>query len=407
MVHALAAARPPANDQIAPLPAAAFPLGVEAIAFKQRFYPDVPLADWNDWRWQLRNRIKSLPALERVFVLSGDEREAVARAGSLPLGITPYYAGLMGLDDPQEPLRRTHIPVMNEYTVAPGESDDPLGEDPDMVAPGLVHRYPDRALFLVTSFCSTYCRYCNRSRIVGSSDRTFAVKEWEQALAYLRAHTEVRDVLLSGGDPLTIADDKLEWLLGELRAIKHIEFLRIGTKVPVVLPQRITPQLASMLRKFHPLWMSIHINHPRELTAESTEALVRLADAGIPLGSQTVLMKGINDDIAIIKPLMHGLLKNRVKPYYLFQMDPITGSSHFRTPVSKGLEIIDALRGHTSGYAVPVFAIDAPGGGGKVALVPERIAGRDGDYLILHNFEGAEYRYYDPAGTVGTVQKHA
>ncbi|MGH7187286.1 MAG: KamA family radical SAM protein, partial [Pseudomonadota bacterium] len=275
--------------------------------------------------------------------------------------------------------------------------------DHDSAVPGLVHRYPDRVLFLTTGFCSTYCRYCTRSRVVGEAggEYSFSVPQWERALAYLEAHTEIRDVLLSGGDPLTLADDKLDWLLGRLRRIKHIEFLRIGTKVPVVLPQRVTRELTRMLRKHHPLWLSLHFTHPDELTAEVAESCARLADAGIPLGSQTVLLKGINDDVEVMRPLMHGLLKIRVKPYYLYQCDPITGSAHFRTSVDKGLEIIAGLRGHTSGYAVPTYVIDAPGGGGKIALIPDPVVGRDGGDILLRNFEGGVYRYRDPQGRLG------
>lgn len=381
-----------------------FPLAAGTRAFLRRHFPDASIAEWNDWRWQLRNRIRSLAQLERVFVLSAEERDAVSRhSGSLPVGITPYYASLMSPDDPMEPLRRTHIPVGQEYLRTPGEADDPLGEDHDAAAPGLVHRYPDRVLFLSTGFCSTYCRYCTRSRMVGEAggDYQFSTRQWEQALAYIEAHTEVRDVLISGGDPLTIADDKLDYLLGRLRAIKHVEFVRIGSKVPSVLPMRITRAMVRMLRRHHPLWLSIHVTHPSELTPEVTEAYGRLADAGIPLGSQTVLLKGINDNVETMKTMMHGLLMRRVKPYYLYQCDPITGSAHFRTPVEKGIEIIEGLRGHTTGYAVPQYVIDAPGGGGKIPLLPDYIVGRDGDDLLLRNFEGGVYRYPDPGGCIG------
>ncbi|MGB1547982.1 MAG: KamA family radical SAM protein [Alphaproteobacteria bacterium] len=357
-----------------------------------------------DWRWQLRRRIKSLAELERVFALSEDEREAVHQhQGSLPVGITPYYASRMGLTDASEPLRRTHIPVGQEYLQVPGEADDPLGEDGDAAVPGLVHRYPDRVLFLVTGFCSTYCRYCTRSRMVGEAggEYSFSRNQWDQAIAYIEANPQIRDVLLSGGDPLTLADDRLDYLLGRLRAIKHLEFLRIGTKVPVVLPMRVTKALTKILKKYHPLWMSIHFTHPTELTPEVTEATARLADAGIPLGSQTVLLKGINDEVEVMKKLVHGLLMRRVKPYYLYQCDPISGSAHFRTNVSKGIEIIEGLRGHTTGYAIPQYVIDAPGGGGKIPLLPEYVVGRDGDDLLLRNFEGGLYRYPDPGGTTG------
>jgi lysine 2,3-aminomutase len=385
-----------------------FPVSPQSRSFYRRFYPGTSTIEWNDWRWQMRTRVRTLDELERIFRLSSDEREAVARhEGALPVGITPYYASLMGLSDAREPLRRTHIMTGEEYVLGPGEADDPLGEDHDTVVPGLVHRYPDRVLFLTTGTCSTYCRYCTRSRLVGNpgGEYQFSTRQWEQALAYLEEHREVRDVLLSGGDPLTIGDDKLDWLLGRLRAIKHIEFLRIGTKMPVVLPQRITKNLVGILRKHHPLWMSIHFTHPVELTPEVTEATARLADAGVPLGSQTVLLKGINDSPDVMVPLMHGLLKRRVKPYYLYQCDPIRGSSHFRTGVDKGLEIISALRGHTTGYATPIFVVDAPGGGGKIQLAPDPVVGRDGDDLLLRNFEGGVYRYPDPGGTLGCEAK--
>ena len=376
-----------------------FPVGPVTRAFRKRYFPEVELAQWNDWRWQARARVRTLAELERVFGLSEDERDAVIRhEGSLPLGITPYYASLMARDDPFEPLRRTHIPVGTEYLKTPGEADDPLGEDGHSVVPGLVHRYPDRVLFLATGFCSTYCRYCTRSRMVGESggDYTFSRPQWEEALNYIASHPEVRDVLISGGDALALGDDKLEWILGQLRAIPNIEFIRIGTKMPAVLPQRITRELVRMLRRYHPIWMSLHFIHPEECTPESAQACARLADAGIPLGSQTVLLKGVNDEVAIMQRLMHKLLLMRVRPYYLYQCDPISGSSHFRTPISKGLEIIEGLRGHTTGYAVPTYVIDAPGGGGKIPLQVNSVIGRDGDWVLLRNYEGREYRYHDP-----------
>jgi|SRR5579885_3654964 lysine 2,3-aminomutase len=383
-----------------------FPINEQSSQFRKRFYPDASLADWNDWRWQIRHRIRDLNELGRMIQLSEDEKSAISKhTGPLPVGITPYYASLIDEFDSAQPIRRTHIPVNGEYLRVRGEADDPLGEDHDTTVPGLVHRYPDRVLFLTTGFCSTYCRYCTRSRMVGGANEyTFKVSQWEMAAQYIEAHPEIRDCLLSGGDPLTIHDDKLEWLLARLRRIKHLEFIRIGTKVPVVLPQRITPQLTRMLKKYHPLWMSIHFTHPDELTPEVAEACARLADAGIPLGSQTVLLRGINDEVSIIKSLVHGLLKIRVRPYYLYQCDPISGSSHFRTPVEKGLEIIRGLRGHTTGYAIPTFVVDAPGGGGKIPLMPDYIVGREGDDLLLTNFEGGTYRYADPEGTIGTSQ---
>jgi len=313
------------------------------------------------------------------------------------MAVTPYYASLLDPQDPDQPLRRTVVPLPHEQVWSPGEAADPLDEEHDSPVPGLVHRYPDRVLFLVTDFCSTYCRYCTRSRMVGNARNHQSGKEhWEKALAYIEATPTVRDVLLSGGDPLTLSDDALSWLLNRLRHISHVELIRIGTKVPVVLPHRITPSLTKMLKRYHPLWMSIHVTHPDELTPEMRQACERLAEAGIPLGSQTVLLAGINDGVETMKKLFQELLRTRVKPYYLYQCDPIVGSAHFRTPVAKGLEIIKGLRGHTTGYAVPNYVIDAPGGGGKIPLVPDYQAGRDGDDLLLRNYEGNVYRYYDP-----------
>ena len=368
--------------------------------FRKKFFPDVTSAEWNDWHWQIRNRITSVSELGRILMLSIDEKSAINESErQIPLAVTPYYASLLEKNNPSQPLRRTVISASAESLLSPGESEDPLGEDKDSPVPGLVHRYPDRVLFLVTDFCSTYCRYCTRSRILGNNRHGFMNRaQWEKAIAYVERTPSIRDVLLSGGDPLTLSDENLEWLLSSLRRIPHVEFLRIGTKVPVVLPQRIIPSLTRMLRKYHPLWMSIHCTHPDELTPETNQAFERLADAGIPLGSQTVLLAGINDNIETMKRLFHGLLKNRVKPYYLYQCDPIPGSAHFRTPVDKGLEIIRGLRGYTSGYAVPTYVIDAPGGGGKIPLLPDGLLGRDGDDLILKNYKGGTYRYPDLNG---------
>jgi lysine 2,3-aminomutase len=385
-------------EAISPSSTDTFLLTQRSDAFRRTFYPEASVEDWNEWRWQLRHRIRDLAELERIFVLSEDEKSTVQRVGGrLPLGITPYYASLMDPQDPSEPLRRTMIPVHGELVRTPGEADDPLGEEGDSAVPGLVHRYPDRVLFLVTNFCATYCRYCTRARMVGHTGEFHAsYGQYQQAIDYIAAHPEIRDVLLSGGDPLTMADDRLEWILTRLRAIEHVEFIRIGTKVPAVTPQRITPEFVAMLRKFHPLWMSIHFMHPNEMTPEVVQACERLADAGIPLGSQTVLTRGVNDDVETMKALMHRLLKARVRPYYIYQCDPISGSSHLRTPIEKGLEIMDGLRGHTTGYAVPTFVVDAPGGGGKIPLLPNYYVGREGDDVLLRNFEGQVYRYPDP-----------
>jgi len=373
------------------------PQNPKSRAFRKKFFPQATDKEWNDWRWQSRHRIKTLEQMERMLTLSHDERTALIEGGQmLPVGITPYYMSLLDTENPEQPLRRTVVPSAKEFLRTKGEADDPLGEDGHSPVPGLVHRYPDRVLLLALDFCSTYCRYCTRSRVVGHGELMANEKRLELAFDYLRKTPQVRDVLISGGDPLSLSEDKLDWILGKLRAIPHIEFIRIGTKMPAVLPQRITPQLTRVLRKYHPLWMSIHFLHPDECTPEAARACARLADAGIPLGAQTVLLKGVNDSVPVMKELMHKLLLMRVRPYYLYQCDPISGSAHFRTSIDKGLEIIEGLRGHTTGYGVPNYVVDAPGGGGKIPLQPNYYVGRDGDEVLLRNFEGKTYRYPDP-----------
>lgn len=381
-------------------------ISAQAQAFRQRFFPDVDRTTWNDWRWQVRHRVQDLSTLAQMLHLSEEERQALTRSpGSLPVGISPYYASLLDAHDPQQALRRTVVPVAAESLHLPEEALDPLAEETHSPVPGLVHRYPDRVLFLVTQLCPVYCRYCTRSRLVGnlSGAYQFSVTQWEQALAYIAATPTIRDVLLSGGDPLMLSDAKLAWLLARLRQIPHVELLRIGTKVPAVLPQRITPAFTRMLKRYHPLWMSVHFTHPDELTPEARQACTRLADAGIPLGSQTVLLAGVNDSVATMQRLFHGLLTMRVRPYYLYQCDPILGSAHFRPPVAHGLDIIQGLRGHTTGYAVPHYVIDAPGGGGKIAVLPKALLGREGQDLLLQNYEGHEYRYPDTPAARSTV----
>ena len=371
--------------------------------FRKTFYPEITDKEWNDWRWQLRNRIRTLEQLQRTLTLAEDELEALRRGGAmLPFAITPYYLSLVDRYDSEQPLRRTILPSTGEFLRTPGEADDPLGEDGHSPVPGLVHRYPDRVLLLAVDFCSTFCRYCTRSRVVGSGEIAPNESRLELIFDYLRCNPQIRDVLISGGDPLALSEDRLDWILGRLRAIPHIEFVRIGTKMPAVLPQRITPSLCRVLRKHHPLWVSMHFVHPDECTPEASQACGRLADAGIPLGSQTVLLKGVNDNVETMKQLVHKLLLMRVRPYYLYQCDPISGSSHFRTPVAKGLEIIAGLRGHTTGYAVPQYVIDSPGGGGKIPLQPQNVVGREGDYLLLRNFEGKTFRYPDPLPESGS-----
>jgi lysine 2,3-aminomutase len=323
-------------------------------------------------------------------LLSGDK---------LALAVTPHFFNLIPREKtPDDPIRRQVIPRIEETWSSPYDMADPCGEDSHMPVPGLVHRYPDRVLFLVTDRCASYCRYCTRSRVVSGVGEQELHTNFEEAFRYLEQHTEVRDVLLSGGDALIFSDDKLEKLLSRLRAIPHIEFLRIGTRVPIFLPQRITPELCAMLQKYHPLWMSVHVNHPRELTIEVKEALERLANHGIPLGNQSVLLKGVNDDVETMKTLVHKLLMCRVRPYYIYQCDLINGSSHLRTSVAKGIEIIEGLRGHTTGYAIPQFVIDAPGGGGKVPINPGYILYHDNEKIVIRNYEGKIFEYPETGG---------
>lgn len=359
---------------------------------------NVAAGDWNSSTWQLKNRITTLSQLEEHLVLSDEERAGVLLSGNkLAMSITPHFFNLIDPEDPDCPIRRQVIPRIEETLDDPGEMSDPCGEDAHMPVPGLVHRYPDRVLFLVTDRCASYCRYCTRSRVVSGVGEQELHTEFEAAFRYLERHTEVRDVLLSGGDPLLLSDARLEGILSRLRAIKHVEFIRIGSRIPIFLPQRITPELCRMLQKFHPLFLSIHTNHPREITTEVREGLERLANHGVPLGNQAVLLRGVNDDPAIMKSLMHKLLMCRVRPYYLYQCDLIKGSSHLRTSVSKGIEIIEALRGHTTGYAVPQFVIDAPGGGGKVPLNPDYILQRDEQRVLIRNYKGDVFEYPEPA----------
>lgn len=354
----------------------------------------VPERDWNDWRWQLKNRVTQLDQLEKLLPLTREERAGVILSNTkLAMAITPYFFGLIEQDDPDGPIRRQVVPRIEETNRAPWELSDPCGEDSHMPVPGLVHRYPDRVLFLVTDRCAAYCRYCTRSRVVSGAGGQYLRTDAEAAFNYIREHKEVRDVLLSGGDPLLFGDERLEHILANLRAIKHVEFLRIGTRIPIFLPQRITPELCAMLRKYHPLWMSIHANHAREITPEVHAALGRLADAGVPLGNQSVLLRGVNDDPETMKTLVHKLLMARVRPYYVYQCDLIAGSAHLRSSVRKGIEIMEALRGHTTGYAVPQYVIDAPGGGGKVPINPNYVLHINDERVLIRNYEGEVYEY--------------
>lgn len=359
----------------------------------------VPDSDWDDWRWQLKNRITSLAQLEKFLpALTAEERAGVELADTkLAMAITPHFFNLINATDANCPIRRQVIPRVEETRTASWETSDPCGEDAHSPVPGLVHRYPDRVLFLVTDRCAAYCRYCTRSRLVSNASGYDFQPQFDKQIEYIAKTPSIRDVLLSGGDPLLLSDEKLENLLSRLRAIPHVEFLRIGTRIPIFLPQRITPALCAMLRRFHPLFMSVHTNHPRELTTEVRDALGRLADAGIPLGNQSVLLRHVNDDATVMKALVHKLLICRVRPYYIYQCDLIAGSAHLRASVRKGLEIMESLRGHTTGYAVPQYVIDAPGGGGKVPVNPEYVLSRNADRVVIRNFEGKVFEYIEGA----------
>jgi len=371
-----------------------FPINEQTFRFLQKHFPGTSLHEWNNWRWQIRNSFNSYEQLKTILNLSDDEVRINSNGFNLPIRITPYYASLIDPDNPAQALRKTVVPVFDELMVSPEEKADPLGEENFSPVNHIVHRYPDRVLFLVTGFCSTYCRYCTRSHMVSKKDKCHSsISEWDIAIDYIRNNNQIRDVLISGGDPLTLSDARLEYLLSRLRAIEHVEIIRIGSKVPVVLPQRITPVLVKILKKYNPLFLSIHFTHPDELTKETQYACNRLADNGIIMGSQSVLLKGINDNVEVFKKLTHELLKVRVKPYYLYQCDPIPGSAHFRTSVNKGLEIIKGLRGFTSGYAIPHYVIDAPGGGGKIPLLPDYVESITDEKVTLKNYEEKTFYY--------------
>ena len=380
----------------------------EFTASPRKSWSAVPDADWNDWSWQLRNRVTTLRQIEERITLTPSERLGITEAAvrKLAMAVTPHFFNLIDGDDPNCPIRRQVIPRREEMEYAAHELSDPCGEDKDMVAPGLVHRYPDRVLFLITDRCAAYCRYCTRSRIVSGVGEQELEVDFDEAIAYLERHPEVRDVLLSGGDPLLFSDQKLGALLRRLRAIPHIEIVRLGSRVPVFLPQRITPALCAMLREFHPLWINIHTNHPRELTTEVREALGRLSDAGIPLGNQAVLLKGVNDDAETLKVLFQKLIRARVRPYYLYQCDQIQGTSHLRVPISRGLELMAQVRGFTTGFAVPQYVVDGPGGGGKIPLNPDYIVARTADSVILRNYKGDIYEYVEGKPAPGAAPRH-
>lgn len=352
---------------------------------------------WNNWHWQMANRITEAKHLEQVVDLTKSELAMIKRSlNVLRMAITPYFASLINRNDPSCPIRKQCIPTLQETLIVQSDQLDPLHEEVDSPVPGLTHRYPDRCLLLVTDQCSMYCRHCTRRRFAGQTDLPRSEKEIEACIDYIRKTPVIRDVLISGGDPLTLSDDRIEGILREIRAIPHVEIIRIGTRVPVIMPMRITDNLCSMLKKYHPLWMNLQFNHPREITPESADACQKLANAGIPLGNQSVLLKGINDCPYIFRELNQQLLKIRVRPYYIYQCDLSQGIEHFRTSIGKGVEIMEFLRGHTSGLAVPTFVVDAPGGGGKIPVMPNYVVSRSDRKTVLRNFEGVLTVYTEP-----------
>jgi lysine 2,3-aminomutase len=367
-----------------------------SLSKRLKFYADVPDEKWSDWRWQMSNRLNTVAELTNVLDLTDSERRALEAKDLFRVDITPYFASLIDPHDPHDPVRQQVIPTDRELVPFTSMMEDSLAEDRHSPVPGLVHRYPDRVLMLITTQCASYCRYCTRSRIVGDPSQTFSRKDFEAQIAYLERTPQVRDVLLSGGDPLVLAPKLLEEIIARLRAIPHVEIVRIGSRVPVFLPMRITQELCDMLAKYHPFWMNIHVNHPNEITPELAAACDRLSRAGIPLGNQSVLLAGVNDSIHIQRQLVHDLVRIRVRPYYLYQCDLVEGAGHFRTSVSKGIEIIEGLRGHTSGYAVPHYIIDGPGGGGKIPLMPNYVISQAPGKIVLRNYEGLITTYTEP-----------
>lgn len=366
------------------------------------FYQDVPDEKWNDWRWQLSHRLNSVEEIEQVLKLNDSEKKALSQHNLFRVDVTPYFISLIDPDDPHDPIRKQIIPLADEIVPFTGMMEDSLAEDRHSPVPGLVHRYPDRVLMLVTTQCASYCRYCTRSRIVGDPGATFSRAEFDAQIEYLQRTPQVRDVLLSGGDPLTLAPKVLEELIRRLREIPHIEIIRIGSRVPVFMPMRVTDELCDMLQKYHPLWMNIHVNHPNEISLELAQACDKLSRAGVPLGNQSVLLAGVNDCVHIQRKLVQDLVRIRVRPYYIYQCDLVEGAGHFRTPVAKGVEIIEGLRGHTSGYAVPTFVVDAPGGGGKIPMMPNYQISMSDHKIVLRNYEGYITTYEEPL----TYQAH-
>ena len=364
---------------------------------RKEIFPDISDEEWNDWHWQVKNRIENIDQLKKYLPLTREEEiEILDTTQVFRMAITPYYLSLIDPNDPIDPIKRQAVPSIKETQKVRADLQDPLHEDSDSPVPGITHRYPDRVLFLITQVCSMYCRHCTRRRFAGHVDKAPTKEQVDQAIEYIANTPCVRDVLLSGGDPLLLSDKRLEYIISNLRNIPHVEIIRIGSRTPCVMPQRITPELCSMLKKYHPIWLNTHFNHANEITEDSKKACAMLADSGIPLGNQSVLLRGINDCIPVMKKLVHELVKMRVRPYYLYQCDLTMGLSHFRTTVAQGIEIIEGLRGHTSGFCVPTFVVDAPGGGGKIPVMPNYLISQGNNRVVLRNYEGVITTYEEP-----------
>lgn len=364
---------------------------------REILFPNATDAQWADWKWQVKNRVETLDQLKQYIALTPEEEDGVKKSlKTLRMAITPYYISLINPNDPNCPIRKQAIPTGSETVISAADLEDPLHEDEDSPVPGLTHRYPDRVLFLITDMCSMYCRHCTRRRFAGQKDGESTADRIQAAIDYIARTPQVRDVVLSGGDALMVNDNMLESIIQRLRAIPHVDIIRLGTRTPVVCPQRITEGLVDMLKKYHPIWVNTHFNHPNEITPESIAACERMANAGIPLGNQSVLLAGINDCVNTMKSLVYKLVKMRVRPYYIYQCDLSMGLEHFRTPVSKGIEIIEGLRGHISGYAVPTFVVDAPGGGGKIPVMPNYLITQATGKVVLRNYEGVITTYTEP-----------
>ena len=360
-------------------------------------WKDVTEGQWNDWRWQVAHRLGNADEIAEVIALDESEKNEISKVtNGFRVGITPYYASLMDKEDANDPIRLQAVPRIAELYRSPADMIDPLHEDSDSPVPGLTHRYPDRVLFLITDQCAMYCRHCTRRRFAGETDSARSKEEIDACIEYIRRTPRVRDVLLSGGDPLLVSDERLEYVLSRLREIPHVEIIRIGTRTPIVLPMRITDDLCSLLKKYQPVWVNTQFNHPAELTEEAIAACDKLTDNGIPINNQSVLLRGVNDCVHVMRELVRKLVKHRIRPYYLYQCDLSVGTEHFRTPVSRGIEIIEGLRGHTTGFAVPTFVVDAPGGGGKIPVMPQYVISQTPNKVILRNYEGVITTYTEP-----------